>query len=43
MDLLLIWLDAENEDAARAMLPEGSAWTMHGWFGSKMVAKIAQE
>ncbi|TVQ61264.1 MAG: hypothetical protein EA378_09300 [Phycisphaerales bacterium] len=39
-DLLLIWLDAEAEAAAREMLPEGPAWTVHGWYGSKMVAEM---
>ncbi len=42
-DLLLIWLDAENEDTARALLPEGPAWTVHGWYGSNMVAEMARE
>lgn len=38
-DQILLWLDAENEEAARKLLPEGE-WTMHGWFGSKSVAAV---
>lgn len=39
-DHILLWLDAENEEAARKPLPEGE-WTLHGWFGSKSVAELA--
>jgi uncharacterized protein YciI len=40
-DEILLWLDAEVEPQARGMLPEADAWTLHGWYGSKMVAEIA--
>ncbi len=40
-DQILLWLDAENEEAARKLLPEGE-WTLHGWFGSKSVAELEQ-
>jgi len=39
-DQILLWLDAENEEAARKLLPEGE-WTLHGWFGSKSLAELA--
>ena len=41
-DQVLLWLDAEAEPQARAMLPEADAWTLHGWYGSKMVAEMGR-
>lgn len=38
-DELLIWLDAENVESGEGLLPEGR-WTLHGWYGSKMVAGL---
>jgi uncharacterized protein YciI len=38
-DEILLWLDAEVEPQAEEILPEG-AWTLHGWYGSKMVAEL---
>jgi uncharacterized protein YciI len=41
-DEVLVWLDAEGVEAAKAMLPEAGRWTLHGWYGSRMVAQIAE-
>jgi len=41
-DEILLWLDAEVEPQAKEILPEG-VWTLHGWYGSKMVAEMASE
>lgn len=38
-DQVLVWVDAEDAEAGKAMLPEGE-WTVQGWYGSKMVAGI---
>lgn len=41
-DQILLWLDAENEEAAKAITDAiGGEWTLHGWFGSKSVAELA--
>ena len=39
-DEVLLWLNAENAEAAEEFLPEDGEWTLHGWFGSKSVASI---
>lgn len=39
-DQLLVWIDAEDPDHAEAILPDRDAWTLHGWYGSKMVASL---
>jgi uncharacterized protein YciI len=39
-DLLIAWLDATDADAARELLPEPETWSMHGWYGSPVVAQI---
>lgn len=39
-DEILLWLDAEDEDAATELLPAEGEWTLHGWFGSKSVAAL---
>ncbi|MCL4221629.1 MAG: hypothetical protein KJZ65_09680 [Phycisphaerales bacterium] len=41
-DEVLAWLDAETPDAARAMLPDADAWTLHGWYGSKMLSRMRE-
>lgn len=41
-DEILLWLDAEVEPPARGMLPEAGVWTLHGWYGSKMVAEMGR-
>jgi uncharacterized protein YciI len=33
-DEILLWLDAEDEEAAKELLPEDCEWTLHGWYGS---------
>ncbi len=40
-DEILLWLDAENEEAAKKVTGslEGD-WTLHGWYGSKSVAEL---
>lgn len=41
-DEILLWLDAENEEAAKEITGElGSEWTLHGWYGSKSVGVMA--
>lgn len=41
-DQILLWLDAENEEAAQKITGSiGGEWTLHGWFGSKSVAELA--
>lgn len=39
-DEVLVWLDAETVPEARGILPEPDRWTLHGWYGSKMVAEL---
>lgn len=39
-DEVLVWLDAETPEAAREILPDADAWTLHGWYGSKMVGEM---
>ena len=39
-DQVLVWVDAEAEPPAKLMLPDAVAWTLHGWYGSKMVAVL---
>lgn len=41
-DEVLAWVDAEDPEAAEGMLPEGGQWTLHGWFGSRMVAEMGR-
>ena len=41
-DEILLWLDAEGVEAAKALLPEAGRWTLHGWYGSKMVAEMGR-
>ena len=36
-DQVLVWVDAEQVEAAEGMLPEGD-WGVWGWYGSGMVA-----
>lgn len=40
-DQILVWLDAEVKPQADKILPSPERWTLHGWYGSKMVAKMA--
>jgi len=40
-DEILLWLDAENEDAAKEIAGKlDGEWALHGWFGSKSVAEL---
>ena len=40
-DEILLWLDAEDEDAAKEITGGlGGEWTLHGWYGSKGVAEL---
>lgn len=39
-DEILLWLDADTEDGAKARLSDPDLWTLHGWYGSKMVGKL---
>ena len=40
-DEILLWLDAENEEAAKEITGGlGGEWTLHGWYGSKSVVKL---
>lgn len=40
-DEILLWLDAENEDAAKEITGGlGGEWTLQGWYGSKSVAAL---
>lgn len=41
-DEVLAWLDAETPQAARELLPDADAWTLHGWYGSKMVSRMRE-
>ncbi|MFI4892845.1 MAG: YciI family protein [Phycisphaerales bacterium JB058] len=42
-DEILLWLDAENEDAAKEITGGiDGEWTLHGWFGSKSVAAFGE-
>lgn len=41
-DEVLLWLDAQTPEAARAILPDADAWTLHGWYGSKMVGEMGR-
>ena len=42
-DEILLWLDAENEDAAKEITGGlGGEWTLHGWYGSKSVAELGK-
>ena len=41
-DEILLWLDAENEEAAKEIAGElDGEWTLHGWYGSKSVAELS--
>lgn len=40
-DLVLVWVDAEQVEAAEGMLPEGD-WGVWGWYGSGMVAGVGR-
>lgn len=40
-DQVLVWLDVEAEPQAKEILPTPDAWTIHGWYGSKMVAEMS--
>ncbi|MCA9271641.1 MAG: hypothetical protein KDA31_01215 [Phycisphaerales bacterium] len=40
-DEILLWLDAENEDAAKEITSGlGDEWTLHGWYGSKAIGLL---
>lgn len=39
-DEILLWLDAQTTEAARSILPDPDAWTLYGWYGSKMIEKM---
>lgn len=39
-DELIVWTDASSPEEARRILPDPDAWTLHGWYGSKMVEKL---
>lgn len=39
-DQVLAWLDALVQPQAEKILPTPDAWTLHGWYGSKMVAEM---
>jgi len=41
-DQVLLWLDVETEARAKEILPTPDAWTLHGWYGSKMVAEMGR-
>ena len=41
-DQILLWLDAEDEESANQLLPEEGEWALHGWYGSKSVAVLAE-
>jgi uncharacterized protein YciI len=41
-DEVLAWLDAETEEEAEAMLGGQPGWTLHGWYGSAEVEKMAE-
>ena len=41
-DQVLAWVDAEGVDAAESILPDAGRWTLHGWFGSRMVAGMGR-
>ena len=41
-DLLLVWLDAEDTNAAAALLGQTDGWTLHGWYGSKVVQELRE-
>ncbi|MFK7884461.1 MAG: hypothetical protein AB8F26_09810 [Phycisphaerales bacterium] len=39
-DLVLVWLDVQKKSETAEILPTPDAWTIHGWYGSKMVAEM---
>ncbi len=39
-DQIIAWLDATTLDAARAILPEAESWTLHGWYGTKVIGQM---
>ncbi|MEM1184884.1 MAG: YciI family protein [Planctomycetota bacterium] len=39
-DEIIVWLDVEGPDEADAILPEPESWTLHGWWGSQVVAEL---
>ena len=39
-DKVLVWLDTQAESDTADILPTPDAWTIHGWYGSKMVAEM---
>lgn len=39
-DQVMVWVDAEVVDAAAGILPHAARWTLHGWFGPRMVAEM---
>jgi uncharacterized protein YciI len=39
-DELIVWLDAQDAEAARKLLPDAAGWTLHGWYGSRMVEQM---
>ncbi len=39
-DLVLVWLDVQTASETAKILPTPDAWTIHGWYGSKMVAEM---
>lgn len=39
-DQVLVWVNALDEPKAAEILPTPDAWTLHGWYGSKMVAEM---
>lgn len=41
-DRVLVWLNAEDVEAAKGLLPEAERWTLHGWYGSRMVAEMGR-
>lgn len=41
-DQVLVWLDAEVKPQADEILPTPDEWTLHGWYGSKMVAEMGR-
>lgn len=39
-DLVLVWVDAEGVEGVEVVLPEAAQWTLHGWYGSRIVAEL---
>lgn len=42
-DQVIAWLDATTLDAARAILPDARSWTLHGWYGTKVLTQMPRD